>query len=428
MPWVEKVAAIWAAYWVLITGSFLILFGVVVKWVEFPFTRDLSGLRLPLLDQVGLVPHLSLFSFGLVGAACLGAGIVLRRFFSLSLVLAAALLMTLWVMVPCHISFGQPDLLRRLIDEDGDVPQVKMFTKKYLPLNFGPIETIPKHPNFFTAWGRLMAGLSFLRLGWYCFGIGSLVIASYAIGRLPEGRVIMTMALICLPVGSVVIVLIPPLIGQHYYSNASKVEAEGRNEEAIAGYCEAMRWDAWHAQDISLYTTIGQLQKLAGLDFGSPERHISKAAEFVEASEYEPAIFEFEQAAAAGGAVGETARREASRTRVTLGLALYRSGGIGSAVTNWQLALDEDPSLVFALPFLARGNYNLGRYDAAIEAADRLAKIVSDHNDSLANAYSIAGDSYAKLGRDDDARRYYNLSFTADPILNHWALTGLAGE
>ena len=42
--------------------------------------------------------------------------------------------------------------------------------------------------------------------------------------------------------------------------------------------------------------------------------------------------------------------------------------------------------------------------------------------------YSIAGDCYAKLGKDTEARRYYNLSLAADPTLNYWALTGLAGE
>jgi tetratricopeptide (TPR) repeat protein len=426
--WGEKAGNIWATYWLLIGGSFLILASVVIKWVEFPFSRNLSGLRLPLLGQVGPLPHLSLFSFGLLGLGALGLGIVFRRRFGPALVLAAMLLLTLWVMVPCHIAFQQPALLKRLIDEDVEAPQVKMFTKEYLPQNMGPIEDIPKRPDLYTAWGRLNAGLSFLRIGWYCFGIGSLVVAIYAIGRLTENKAIMVTALICLPVASVGVVLTVPLIAQHYFSAASKAEAEGRNEEAITGYRRAIRLDGWHAQDIALYATIGQLQKLAGLAPGSPERHISRAAEFAQASEYEQAIFELEQAATAPGALGEAARQEAARTRVDLGLAIYRAGGFGGAVSNWEEALAEDPSLLFALSYLARGYYDLASYQTAIDVAVRLAKIVADHDQSLANAYSVAGDSYAKLGRDDDARRYYNLSMTADPILNHWALTGLAGE
>ena len=42
--------------------------------------------------------------------------------------------------------------------------------------------------------------------------------------------------------------------------------------------------------------------------------------------------------------VGAAARRESAKTRVELGLALYQAGGIGGAVTSWQLALADDPS------------------------------------------------------------------------------------
>jgi len=127
-------------------------------------------------------------------------------------------------------------------------------------------------------------------------------------------------------------------------------------------------------------------------------------------------------------AVAETARKEAAATRITLGLALYQAGGIGAAVNNWELALAEDPSLIYALPYLSRGYYDIGRYQAGIDAAKRLAALIKDHNYALANAYSLAGDCYAKLGEDATARRYYTLSLAVDPILNYWALTGVAGE
>ena len=84
---------------------------------------------------------------------------------------------------------------------------------------------------------------------------------------------------------------------------------------------------------------------------------------------------------------------------MSFGLALYQAGGIGSAVTNWELALAEDPSLIYVLPYLARGYYEVGRYQAGIDAAQRLAKLIKDHKFALANAYSMAADCYAKLGR-----------------------------
>jgi hypothetical protein len=46
----------------------------------------------------------------------------------------------------------------------------------------------------------------------------------------------------------------------------------------------------------------------------------------------------------------------------------------------------------------------------------------------IADVYSLGGDCYAKLGRDNDARRYYSLSYAKDWIVNYWAISRLAGE
>ena len=65
---------------------------------------------------------------------------------------------------------------------------------------------------------------------------------------------------------------------------------------------------------------------------------------------------------------------------------------------------------------------------AALQTVDRLVKIIADHSSMVADVYSLGGDCYAKLGRDDDARRYYNLSYAKDWIVNYWAISRLAGE
>ena len=67
-------------------------------------------------------------------------------------------------------------------------------------------------------------------------------------------------------------------------------------------------------------------------------------------------------------------------------------------------------------------------YQTALDAVAKLIKITADHDSFLANAYSLGADCYAKLGRDEEARRYYSLSIVADAIDNHWAITGLVGE
>jgi len=245
---------------------------------------------------------------------------------------------------------------------------------------------------------------------------------------MPSGRLTRVLSLLCLPLGALAIILIPPGIGQYYYVRGTLAATLGHDQEAIDAYRKAMRWDRWHASDIDLYATIGQLQKQAGISHDSAERHINRAVELRGENEFEEALFEFSRAAKGNGALAETAQREIAVTRMSLGLALYRAGGIGSAVTNWERALGEDPSLIYVLPYLARGYYDVGRYQAGIDTAERLVKLIRNHKYALANVYSTAGDCYAKLGKDAEARRYYSLSIAADPILNYWALTGLAGE
>ena len=287
----------------------------------------------------------------------------------------------------------------------------------------------PNRLVLYTASGRFLAAFSFLRLGWTCFALGSLLIAVYAMRRLPDGKIAIGLALLCLPLGALVIVITPPIIGQRYFNSGSIAKARGHNQEAIADYRKAMKWDPWHAQDIGLYATIGDLQKKSGIENNSPERHISRAMELQQANEYEPAVFELSRAAEAGGRVGAAARRESAKTRIELGLALYQAGGIGGAVNSWQLALSDDPTQeVYVLPYLARGYFDLARYEAALQTVDRLIQIIRDHTSVVADVYSLGGDCYAKLGRDDDARRYYNLSYAKDWIVNYWAISRLAGE
>jgi hypothetical protein len=424
----KRGARVWAAHWVLIVGSFLVFCSVLLKWVEFPLSRNLSGLQLPLLRNVGLTAHIYFLSVGALGIVVLITGLVSLRRFRPFLALVAAILLTLCVVVPCQIAFQQPALLLRLTDEVQEIELINVFTKNYLPRNLGPAETTPKQLVLYTAWGRFVAACSFLRLGWYCFGFGSLLIAAYSISRLPGERMPTVLALICLPVGTLVILVTPPVIGQHYFTDASIAKAQGDNERAIADYRKAMQWDQWHAQDIDTYATIGELQEQAGSAYGSPERHIRRAIEFKQVNEYEQAIFEFTRAADGGGALAVVAKRESVQTRADLALALYRAGSIGGAVTNWEQTLAEDPSQVYVLPYLACGNYDIGRYQAALDVIARWVQVVASHTSMLANAYSLDGDCYAKLGRIDDARYYYSRSMSADAIVNTWALTKLAGD
>jgi tetratricopeptide (TPR) repeat protein len=367
-----------------------------------------------------------LLSYGVVGIAVLILGVVLLRFSRRPLALAAAILLTLSVMAPCQIAFQRAALLRRLMTESTAVSLIREFTKEYLPENYGALEDIPQRLSLSTVWDRAAAIYSFIGLGWYGFVSGSVLIAIYSINHLPRKRV-MTAALIFIPASAFAALLARPLVGQYYFNKAATAQAQGHNEKAVANYRTAMWWDQWQKQNIDMYAIIGDLQRQSGLAGDSPERHVSKARDFRDQSQYELAIFELNQAAEEGGPLRAAARRESARTRMYLGLGLYHRGGIGAAVTQWEQAMREDPLQLHALVCLARGNYDLARYQDALAMVERVLK-VAGQTSVLADAYSLGGDCYAKLGQDADARRYYAHSLKLDKSENYWALTGLVGE
>jgi hypothetical protein len=239
-----------------------------------------------------LVPHFSVLSYGVVGIAVLVVALILLWRSATYLALCAiAILIAMWLAAPCRLACSQPSLLRRLTTETQELSVIRDFTKTYLPTDFTPTEQYNKF-DIENLWDRLLAAFSFLGLGWYCFGVGSFLIAIYVTARLhPEER-IRAPELGAIPAGVVIITLLPALIGQYYFTSACVAQAEGASEKAISYYRKAMWFDRWRAQDANAYAAIGQLEILSVSSKDSPEKHISKAREFKEASEYDLALFE----------------------------------------------------------------------------------------------------------------------------------------
>lgn len=416
LRWMEVGSRMWTSYWLLICGSFLVVGSVVLTWVRFPYSFNVAGFELPVQ---ALVPHIHEFSYGLIGIAVLAIALFFRKRFRWALLFGAAILLTDWMLVPARLTLHQPPLLRRLNEEAQAVQAIKAFPKSHLPRRNGGPEEISKDPDLITLSGRFAASLPFFGLGWYCFGFGSFLVACYAVSRLPGERMASSLVLISVSVGVLTILAIPSLIGQHYFHRGSRARAAGSNEQAIANYRKAMRWDPYYTTGIEIYNLIGQLERQAGLAEGSAERAVSRAVDLHAKRQYEQAILELQRAAQTSPALGGAVRHEAARIRADWGGACYRTGAVGAAVANWEQALAEDskgrllksqPSLLYVLPYLARGNYELGRYEAGLKAATQWAELTLDHGSLQADGYSLAADSCTKLGRDAEARRYYNLS------------------
>ncbi|MBA3273241.1 MAG: tetratricopeptide repeat protein [Chthoniobacterales bacterium] len=423
----EVLARFFVANALVIAGALFILASANVKWINFPFSRDVTGVELPLLRGLPPEPHLQLLSYGVVAIVALGVGLLGQSMSRLVSTLTAGLLLILCTLVPLQVSFQQPATLYRLVAEATELSPIGTFTKDYQPLNRGRDADVPRRLSSLglnTARSRLSTGVSFLAPGWYMFTLGAFLYTAYAIARTNRARTRSLVTFAAIPVVVIALSFVRPLIGEWFYYHAIAAQAQGNNTKALADYRRAMRADRWYSEELAVYAMIGDL---AG-DFGdSPERSIYKGDQLREAGQYEAAAFAFERATLAPGRLGRVARRAVAQTLFEYGIVLYRAGGIGAAVTNWERALSVDPAMTYVLPYLAQGNFDLSRYQAALDTLDTITRKTS-HNTLLANAYSLAGDCYAKLGQDADARRYYRLSLKTDRMDNHWALTGLVGN
>jgi len=76
---------------------------------------------------------------------------------------------------------------------------------------------------------------------------------------------------------------------------------------------------------------------------------------------------------------------------------------------------------------IARGNYDLGRYQESLDVVKGVLRASGDKL-ILANAYSLAGDCYTKLGQDVAARKSYTLSLKEAAFANFWGMSRLTGN
>src|SRR5260221_4645053 len=86
---------VWAGYWLLITGSLLVVGSAILKWVQSPFSHNLPGLKISLLHDPGILPHITPFSVAFLGLGGPFLGILFPKMRTFVPSLASALLLTL---------------------------------------------------------------------------------------------------------------------------------------------------------------------------------------------------------------------------------------------------------------------------------------------------------------------------------------------
>jgi hypothetical protein len=77
--WAETGARLLVAYWLLLVGCSLVFGSAILKWVQFPFSSNLSGMQVSLLRDPGITAQVSLFSVAVLGVIVLGIGLLFLK-------------------------------------------------------------------------------------------------------------------------------------------------------------------------------------------------------------------------------------------------------------------------------------------------------------------------------------------------------------
>ena len=402
------------------------MLALVLPWVNVPLGKDSRGAQFGLLQDIPVLPHPQLGSYGVIGLAVFACGVIALWFDRRAGLVAGVVLLALALAAPLQIAFSNPDILRRLASEFDQRQKVHAFTLAFLPVNLGQEPDRWTALDLDTIWQRLLTGWYFLTSGWYIFCVAGLIVFFRGVSLLPSRRVAAVAASI-LALGLMTALFVAkPFYANLQLNHAYLAQALGDPERAAELYRATIRLDRWYALGPEIYEQIGEMHDALGRR-DSPEYHLYKG-QLLENQGVQPdAVSEYRLAARAGGDVGVAAHREAARVAAYFGLTLYGQQAVGAALAQWRQAFEEDPFQIQVLFYAARANFDVGQYRQAISAGEQFCQRASNTY-ALADVYSDMGDSYTKLDDHARARVCYAMSFKLDYIINPRGLGAITGN
>lgn len=412
------------------TGSLLLLACIPVSlqsgWLGFPLSHTLAGMSFPILRQYHVGSGPALASYGAaVGILFLFASIARWRDNFDQLYWAALGILLLVATALVQVAFGDPLMLRRLVDEADWQQAAQQFALQYLPSNRGFEYVVWRTLPLDTVGQRLIAGWYFMGDGWYATLIAAVATWGIALNNVTGlrciRRVALTGGLLVLVFG---VFLARPLVSQHKIVEATRAEARGDAKNALDQYQSALALDRWNALRIDIRERVGIIHADLG-QTGTADYRIYRAEASLKQGRATDAVREYEQLEASGGAVAALARSRIAMICTDFGLQLYATGAFGGAVQAWQKALAQVPSHWLAAFLLTRGYFAIGQYSQTAELAQRLVK-ASDPI-FVANLYSNMGDARTRAGSFGEGHVAYSSSYLNDYVNNRRGIASLIG-
>jgi len=401
---------------------------LLVKWVNFPLTNQLRGVRFSFLGYATGGPGSRFLSYGALAAVLfIAAAFSVERRKTKALAALGSALVVVAFAALMQVALVDSELFKNLADETGQLQWAMLFSQRYLLANLGNEPSIWLQLSLETVWSRLITGWGYLGFGWYLALTGGIVIVSYALACLASARERLFFAgvLAAALVALVSICLLPYSLSERALDRAIAAESAGRPEEAIRQYRRAIRLYGWNRVNLDLYARIGAIDSSLGrtstLEYG-----VYRAELEASESDFPSAIAHFEELAGRATAIAPVLRRRAAGLLANYGAGLYQEAAFGAAVDAWRHALKCDPTMWIAAYYLTRGCFAAGCYQESVDLSKELLKQLGDPILS-ANLYSNLGDAYTKLGKFDDAHRAYRYAWYIDYRLDFRSVSALVG-
>lgn len=409
-----------------ILGILLVLASLLAPWIDSPVGRDVNGLRLSALGEATAARGVG--AYALATGLLVVLAVVARRQAAdrLQCWLAVALLLVA-LCVPLGIAFGHPDRLRTLASENEQYRKILEFSTAYLPLNRGTEPTFWPKLDLSNAWSRFVSAWYFVSVGWYVLVTGAAIMLGAGLAYLPRAKMrwnFIAQGFLATAIVTALFV-VAPLRAQRSINRALLLRAEGKLEDAISSFEAAMARDVWWQLGPEVPRQIGELHEILGRkDTGEYQLY---AGYQLERQNHVPAALFAYQQAADTPATHKIGQREAARLKIEEGLRFYRNGVFDAAISSWRDAIRGDARQLQAFYYIARAQYDVANYPAAIEANILLLTRVSSKI-VQANLHSNLGDCYQKQELFAEARAEYDRSKTLDSAQNFRSWMGLVGR
>jgi hypothetical protein len=400
------------------------------RWVAFALSRGLAGSALPLFESVRPDEPWVLCSFGAVVAALLllsVAAVLLAKPRVECALGAAAFILLEWAYL--RLSVGDTRLLLEAFRQ----------SDWWLIIAGSPPRTAVVDPAvwrqlyFDTLSDRLFSGWQYLGLGWYAgltaalcaFVGGASALGARSAARIGTIAVASAMAL-------ALVYLIRPIMAQQDFGVAMRTQTEGRALDAVELYRRAIALDSWYSWNPRIYERIGAAYASIG-QTSHPEYKIYEAERIFAANQgtafvgnLPDAIELYDSIVSIPGSIGAVATMRGTDLRVLYGLHLFQVGAFGSAVGQWETALNNDDQNWLSAFYLGRGYPTVNRYQDLIRVSRKFA---DQCGDPLAAGvfYNSLGDAYSAIGEFAAAHQAYFNSYHVDYIRNRPGLSALVG-